>query len=536
MPANTNSQAQGRPSPPVDAIAQRIHDLIHLLRSSHDPENITNAGRYSNVLEEGDKFVNHLRSCISSSSNAYTADPDLYQWDLMHGDTTSPREHSNSDVTASRERSNGQVPYTEHLRDLVYDRTFLDNVRAAESKQLTATSHGALNDEWVKKILRNIQHPTLDNSEALFVTPEAASVILDSQTPDIPIFTIGKLFRWKQGRKPLEQIFGYIADLNWTTSVQIPSRDSSEDSFELRTLREIYERFSGGPDLNDPWNVLEMQSPLPSCLPDFLSGENCQLLLRIRDTVLSTGSAGRRSAPVKSWNKWKDVTEWVLMSQGGNNTSAHMDSHGFATWLTVQQGEIGFVWMSRPTLDERREWMGDPQGYTGGQWRYVILKEGQSVFFPSGVIHGVFRLENSLMIGGHILQWTGIVDWLQVVMDEMRNPMITNEEMENAPNYVQIVAELVEAKKDEIANAVTFFEKLKVIINNKLFNNRKKRLIYTRNSTSFKLAKSQSKILGKHGQYLINHTNHLLQLKQAPRQEVLNEPEDTAIHFLLKSN
>jgi hypothetical protein len=51
------------------------------------------------------------------------------------------------------------------------------------------------------------------------------------------------------------------------------------------------------------------------------------------------------------------------------------------------------------------------------QWRYWILKPGQTIYFPSGTIHGVFRIqrEQTLALGGHILQWSNISQWLEVI-------------------------------------------------------------------------------------------------------------------------
>ncbi|KAK0727627.1 hypothetical protein B0T26DRAFT_603930, partial [Lasiosphaeria miniovina] len=66
------------------------------------------------------------------------------------------------------------------------------------------------------------------------------------------------------------------------------------------------------------------------------------------------------------WNEWKNVLEWVLLSEGGHNTAPHMDSHGFATWITPQEGSVGFGWMSCPTEEERNSWIADPHYYTGG--------------------------------------------------------------------------------------------------------------------------------------------------------------------------
>ena len=66
--------------------------------------------------------------------------------------------------------------------------------------------------------------------------------------------------------------------------------------------------------------------------------------------------------------------------------------------------------MSRPTPEERHQWISNPDSYTGGRWRYIILPPGWTVFFASGTIHLVFRIqaEQTLGLGGHIPQWTSI--------------------------------------------------------------------------------------------------------------------------------
>jgi hypothetical protein len=237
-------------------------------------------------------------------------------------------------------------------------------------------------------------------------------------------------------------------------SVQVPSLPSGAPSFEEHKFSEVRTRFlnPGNVD-NDPWNILDLQSPLPpAILPNFLTGENCQLLVLVRNAVLMGGSAERVSAPRKEWNEWKNVLEWVLMSEGGHHTAPHMDSHGYATWITAQEEAIGIGWMSCPTDDERAAWMASPESYTEGRWRYIVLKPGQTIFFAPGTIHFVFRVRNrqTLALGGHILQWSTIDRWIQVVRAELKNTDATNEAMEEtAPKLVHVVAQLVEDKVKE---------------------------------------------------------------------------------------
>jgi hypothetical protein len=103
--------------------------------------------------------------------------------------------------------------------------------------------------------------------------------------------------------------------------------------------------------------------------------------------------------------------------------------------------------MSKPSQQQQQAWISDPHIYTEGEWRYVVLSPGQTVFFPSGTVHFVFRArgEQTFALGGHILQWSSIDRWLEVVVAQMKNPKITNEDMErDASKYVQIVKGLVE--------------------------------------------------------------------------------------------
>jgi len=164
------------------------------------------------------------------------------------------------------------------------------------------------------------------------------------------------------------------------------------------------------------------------------------------------GRAERVVASTQQWNEWKDVDKWTLLSQGGHHTAPHMDSHGYPTWITAQEGIIGFMWMSSPTKEEWEAWIANPHCCTDGRWRYVPLRPGETVFFPSGTIHCVFRERDrqTLAFGGHLLQWSGIQRWIQVVLAELKNPATTNEEMKTtAPKLVGVVATLVEAKVKE---------------------------------------------------------------------------------------
>ncbi|KAK4159453.1 hypothetical protein QBC43DRAFT_129031 [Cladorrhinum sp. PSN259] len=160
-------------------------------------------------------------------------------------------------------------------------------------------------------------------------------------------------------------------------------------------------------------------------------------------------STRRIEAPLRQWVDWKNVLEWVLLSEGGHNTAPYMDSHGYATWITVLEGMFGFGWMIHEP-QHGKEWISH-QDPSAGQWRYIVLRPGQTVFFPSGTIHFVFRTAESqtLALGGHILQWSAIARWMEVVLAQMKCPDITNETMERMPDIVHVAERLIEAKLQE---------------------------------------------------------------------------------------
>lgn len=143
----------------------------------------------------------------------------------------------------------------------------------------------------------------------------------------------------------------------------------------------------------------------------------------MRDAILAAHEAETPIASVRSWPEWRDISEWVLLSEGGHNTIPHTDSYGLSTWITAQEGCIGFRWMSRPTREEYRHWILNPNGYhRSSRWRYVVLRPGWTVFLPPGTIHFIFRVEGAqtLALGGSVLQWTGISSWLDVVAEQLK--------------------------------------------------------------------------------------------------------------------
>lgn len=170
-------------------------------------------------------------------------------------------------------------------------------------------------------------------TEAHLWSGDEAAVEVETQTPEVPIFTQGQQrFRWREGR-PIKQLFHRIVDFDQRVAVQIPPLGTCGPSFQ-RALHEVEERFLGAQPTTDPWSLLDLRSPLPpSILPSFLDGENCQLLSRMRDAILAGEEGERSAAPTRSWPERRDTSEWVLLSEGGHNMVPRIDDYGLLAWI-----------------------------------------------------------------------------------------------------------------------------------------------------------------------------------------------------------
>lgn len=174
------------------------------------------------------------------------------------------------------------------------------------------------------------------DDEVHFLTGPEAARYAENETHDVPVITHGEQpFRWEEGIRPIEQFFHRLGDLglNRSVSVQVPSRSAGSASAEDNTVRQAQKRFLDKVSTQDPWNLLDLHCPVPATEPRFLHGDNCQLLQRVRDMILSgqDTTAERITAPRADHETWRDVLAWALLSQGGNNTAPHIDSHGYST-------------------------------------------------------------------------------------------------------------------------------------------------------------------------------------------------------------
>lgn len=451
----------------LDAFARLITDAVHTIQESPASVQAHRQQQQQQQQQQAVEPTNHEPVKTGSGTTwraahyrrRATSTPGIYEYELELPSKRPRLAETSAPVPVSNEHTspgsrNGRRPHI----DLGFDEQFRLQVMRELAHSFSDLkeddwSRGETTNRYIHKILSRCQHPNNDPRkgavDAGFLSGQEAADAIERGTERIPIFTEGQQpFQWKNGTRPIAQLFGRMEDLTREVSVQIPSHNFEKPSYQTKSLAEIQERFLSESPSPDPWNILDLRSPLPPMiLPDFLTGENCQVLSRIRDSLLEGHTAERTRANRDDWNEWTDLLEWVLMSEGGHNTAPHMDSHGWSTWITIQEGNFGFGWLSRPTDKERNDWMTNPLEYTGGNWRFAILKPGQTVFFPSGTIHFVFRLHDvqTLALGGHLLQWTALVRWVEVILWQLKNPNITNEELGKSPlKYVRIARKLVD--------------------------------------------------------------------------------------------
>lgn len=278
----------------------------------------------------------------------------------------------------------------------------------------------------------------------------------------------------EQQTLPLQTIDGFLGEFyedNTPVSIQDCSAKSSSVHAYVRSvkIKQIKERFAPGIPLHPkPWNLLELATHHDDGLrPAFLNGEDCRLLTKLKIPTAADHSR-RRTYP----EGYKEVEKWALLAQAGALTEPHQDSHGYSTYITVNVGLVGFGWLSSPTAAQRNAWSKNTHGFIDGSWRYVIVKPGQTVYFPAGTVHFVFRLPeagNTLAFGGHVLRCSNIVHWVKCLLEERASEYVSNEDIsESAIGYLDRVEKFVkQARKTKDlerwggAESVTEFLRLK---------------------------------------------------------------------------
>lgn len=352
----------------------------------------------------------------------------------------------------SAARSFQQDPITGEprpIRDVDGDSLFVQHMMRVLEDQSTSHINDTAKEQSITMKAILARATVADDDEALFLT---ASEATDRLSPGK--FWNNVIITAEQQPLPLQTIDQFLREFYEETAlvwIQDSSAKSGKQAPSIRqvSVKAVRERFARGKLHPKPWNLLELATHHEDGLrPKFLNNEDCRLLtkLKIPDAV---DHSRRKTYPAG----FKEVEKWALLAQAGALTLPHQDSHGYSTYITVNVGLVGFGWLSSPTPAKRAEWNKNTQKFIEGPWRYVVLKPGQTVYFPAGTVHFVFRLPsagNTLAFGGHVLRCSNIVHWVRCLLEEVQSANVTNEDLtDSATGYLGRVERYVkQARKN----------------------------------------------------------------------------------------
>lgn len=335
------------------------------------------------------------------------------------------------------------------IRDVQRDRIYVQRMISVLEVQSSSKTNDTAKEQSVtmKALLNRATYAGGD--EALFLTTSEAmehlapgrfwnNVIVTAQQQSLPLQSIDQFLHEFYE----EDVLVWIQDCSAKSSKQAPS-------IRQVSIKAVRERFAAEqPQHPKPWNLLELATHHEDGFrPLFLNNEDCRLLTKLKIPTAADHTR-RKTYPAG----FKEVEKWSLLAQAGALTLPHQDSHGYSTYITVNVGLVGFGWLSNPTSEKRAEWNKTTQKFIDGPWRYVVLKPGQTVYFPAGTVHFVFRLPsagNTLAFGGHVLRCSNIVHWVRCLLEEVKSASVTNEDLtDSATGYLERVERFVlEARK-----------------------------------------------------------------------------------------
>ncbi|KAK3053507.1 hypothetical protein LTS18_012117, partial [Coniosporium uncinatum] len=128
--------------------------------------------------------------------------------------------------------------------------------------------------------------------EVLLLDCVEAKHYIESSVPlTVPVVTQDQqMFEWEDGSRPIQQLCKRTGMLKRKVCVQVPSQSlkRTSESFKKVDISQVFDRLLENSGSNDPWNVLDFGSELPSLIiPVCLTGANAQLLLLIKNVIMS---------------------------------------------------------------------------------------------------------------------------------------------------------------------------------------------------------------------------------------------------------
>ncbi|RMY45681.1 hypothetical protein D0865_09762 [Hortaea werneckii] len=397
---------------------------------------------------------------ISKNMPRLTASEDMRDSGSSPGKTSrslrSSRKPQEDQVTETSAKSSVVVPpLTREAALALSDDEFISNMKvfleAASRGSTKSSSFSARQARRIRKLLDDAM-PFGEGEALVCVDGEQAAQQLQANVyyPN-PIFIAG------QQSLPLQTVDSFLSEMyddNMEVHVQDPDLKVANGAQHIKrvTIGKVKEHFAKACN-GSPWNLLELATHYDEGIrPAFLNSEDCRLLTKLK--FPNRGDTASR----KGYDPgWKEVEKWALIAQAGALTEPHQDSHGYSTFITINQGIFGYGWLSDPTAEQRAAWAASSDHNVDGRWRYAILRPGQTVYFPTATIHFVFRLPaagNTLAFGGHVLRNSQIVRWVKCLIDERKDPNLANEDLTvSAPAYLGRVSKFVKQalkKGDEV--------------------------------------------------------------------------------------
>lgn len=337
-----------------------------------------------------------------------------------------------------------QRPLRDQETDEAFARHVCENLRVqVKARRADMGKRQALR---ILNLLELAQHP--NEEDALFLTTDEATSEVGQGR-----FTKRIIVTTDQQRVPLQTVDDFLGEyydddsLVWIQDPEVRPTKKAPITRQVK-ISQVKERFAAE-STNKPWNLLELATHCDDGLrPAFLNTEDCRLLTKLKIPESHAGPEARRRTYLPGY---KEVEKWALVAEAGALTEPHQDSHGYSTFITVNMGLVGFGWLSNPSKADRDAWRRNPANFRGGQWRYIVLKPGQTVYFSAGTVHFVFRLPaagNTLAFGGHILRCSNIVHWVRTLLEERDQKEVTNEDLtDSAPGYLARVEKFVNQAK-----------------------------------------------------------------------------------------
>ena len=196
------------------------------------------------------------------------------------------------------------------------------------------------------------------------------------------------------------------------------------------TLEEVIKRFKSDEIDAPPIKLVDLCPATNNhIVPWFIKGRDVSLLCSIRNDALRGQTETGRTKDAKSM---KDRSGFATCAKGEAHTDMHRDVNGFDTFLNCAQGEFVFGWVDKPSVESMPEWKANiDQPPESSTYRVILVKPGETVYFPRGTIHFVLRAPStrcSLTFGGHILRYLQLARWTSIALDILDNPHTTNED------------------------------------------------------------------------------------------------------------